>query len=61
MTCSSCSSPLTHLAGHAVIRLYRCEKCGQQLMVPGNPNEPEVAPPPPAPEKKGFLARIFGG
>jgi len=63
---------LSHLGGQAVIRLYRCQKCGEQLMLPvdAGANEaagaepaaavaqPAVAAPPPA--KKGFLSRIFG-
>jgi hypothetical protein len=64
-TCSSCQSPLNHLTGHAVIRLYRCGKCGEQQMIPGDPLEQKVPAAPVAParpeEKKGFFSRIFGG
>jgi hypothetical protein len=51
---------MKHLAGAAVIRLYRCEKCGAQAMLPGDPNAPERAVAPPE-QKKGFFSRIFGG
>jgi hypothetical protein len=62
MQCSSCAIPMKHLAGQAVIRFYRCEKCGEQAMVPGDASAPEApAAAPPPEQKKGLLSRIFGG
>lgn len=68
-TCSSCNVALNHITGHSVIRLFRCGKCGSQVMLPGDPNAPEpevpvaaaaASAPAPAPEKKSWFSKIFG-
>lgn len=72
-TCTTCKTPLAHITGHAVIRLYRCNTCGSQAMLPGDPNAPleaeaqapaqaaAAAAAAPPQQKKGFFAKLFGG
>ena len=41
--CSSCQKDLKLITGHATIRLYRCDGCGAQQLLPGDPSFPAVA------------------
>lgn len=46
--CGHCQKELKHVTGHATIRLYRCEGCGSQQLLPGDPSAPAVAAAEPA-------------